>query len=57
MTTNNYWHTKSKEVKEIYNLRHFPTIMSDRTSALEWAKGMNKLHFVILGDDCKFWVV
>ena len=48
---------KAKQVKEIYSLRHRPTIISDRTAAFAWAAGMIKLHFVILGDDCKFWVV
>ncbi len=58
MTTSTYdYRTKAKQAKIIYNLRYQPTIMCSRATAFEWAAGMNKLHFVILGDDCMFWVV
>lgn len=58
MNSNSYdWQAKSKQVKEVYGLRHRPDILSNRTAAFEWANGVKKLHFVILGDDCKFWVV
>ena len=57
MTTTYDYRGKAKQVKAIYNLRHQPTIMCSRPAAFRWAEGMNKLHFVILGDDCMFWVV
>ncbi len=51
------YEAKAKEVKAVYNLRHTPRVTSSRAAAFEWAEGCEKLHFVILGDDCKFWVV
>ncbi|MFR9505489.1 MAG: hypothetical protein SNI32_05345 [Rikenellaceae bacterium] len=58
MTMQKYnYNAKAKEVQRIYKLRYKPTIMCDLKAALEWAEGCEKSQFVMLGDDCKYWVV
>ena len=46
------------EIKKINNLRHNPSIFSNRENAFNSLKHYVKsCYTVILGDDCKYWVV
>ncbi len=43
--------------KESLNLRYEPTAFTNRETAFGWSKHTVKPSMVILGSDCKFWVV
>ncbi len=49
--------TEAKRIREIYKLRFSPTITANRSAAISWASTTVELSKVILGDDCKYWVV
>jgi hypothetical protein len=46
-----------KNLKQTLGLRHNPDQLSSREAAFRLANNCIKLHMVVLGDNCKFWVV
>jgi hypothetical protein len=48
----------ANEIKNSLNLRHSPTIFNNRENAFNSLKSYVKsCYTVVLGSDCKFWVV
>jgi hypothetical protein len=46
-----------KTIKQLYGLRHTPDELSTLEGAKRYAERCVKLHVIVLGDNCKFWVV
>lgn len=44
-------------IKNTYGLRNNVDILSTKESAFRYASNCIKLHVVILGENCKYWVV
>lgn len=48
--------THTKKVKANYQLRYKPTAFSTQRNAESFAAHCTKLHLIVLGDNCTFWV-
>ena len=48
--------TQTKQVKANYQLRYEPTAFSTQRNAESFAAHCTKLHLIVLGDNCTFWV-
>ena len=46
-----------KQLKEKLNLKYRPVRFLDRTRAFKYSNRTNKLSFVMLGCDGRFWIV
>jgi len=49
--------TTAKNIKDTYNLRYKPSIISRLDLAVKNAERCIKPHIVMLGDNGKYWVV
>jgi hypothetical protein len=47
----------TRKYKKELNLRHEPSRFSNRESAFNYSNRTIKMSLVMLGCDCKFWVV
>jgi hypothetical protein len=43
-------------MKHTLNTRYNPTVLSTIEAAVRFVNRCEKLHMIVMGDNCKFWV-
>lgn len=46
-----------KNLKSIMNLRHEPIVLISLMNAISCVKHTAKTSFIVMGDNCQYWVV